>query len=276
MRRTTTLAAMSFTALLLTTGPLGCGDKDGGDSGSTADGGSSDGGSGDGGSGDGGSGDGGSGEGGAGDGGTDGGSGDGGTDGGSGDGGSGDGGSGDGGSGDGGSGDGGSGDGGSGDGGSGDGGSGDGGSGDGGSGDGGGDGGSGTSIADEGLWRVERGRVTKDPCEFADDKESEKMNLGWVSDVDFQFTGGKKDEVIYACSITGTDFTCDPNLDGDEFGGAVISSTEILSGTFSTETSMTGSVYTNVECEGDGCAEFGADFPCEIEQVVTGTWLSGR
>lgn len=120
--------------------------------------------------------------------------------------------------------------------------------------------------------------LEEDSCELfegefdPEDVADEDMSITYNSD-DKSLTVkmGDEDTTEWACTLDGQAFTCTPNTQTEADGGVTVTYTYDLSGEFTEENVASFAMTLTFDCEGEGCAQAGLDFPCTAQIAGTAT-----
>lgn len=128
----------------------------------------------------------------------------------------------------------------------------------------------------EGDWTASPLTVTEDSCGFSDmegsEEESGIANLTLNADGSYTFL--VDEEMSFSCALEGMELACEPVSEIEEDEGVTFTYTYNVGLSFSSETSLDGSMGMDFTCEGEGCTlmeESGMTFPCSIAGEFTAT-----
>ena len=137
----------------------------------------------------------------------------------------------------------------------------------------------------EGLWNSGEMTISNDSCgifdgeeeEGQDEEENAPVTLTMVDATTFTISDA---DMSISCTLSGMDFTCDPMTEENDFSGdgmvAVLTMSMTPTGTFTSTTAGDLTNQISYTCEGDDCAGFGINFPCEASNKQSTQFLFGR
>lgn len=138
-----------------------------------------------------------------------------------------------------------------------------------------------TSIEpQDGSWTMTALETTEDTCGMEEgdtgsaDNDSDPLTL--TNNADGTFSLAIDEDITFTCSLSGSDFTCDPVVMSEEDAemNMTFNQTFNLSGMFSSNTALDANVDIEMSCEGEGCAmleQFGMTMPCNMVGTFSAT-----
>lgn len=124
----------------------------------------------------------------------------------------------------------------------------------------------GAFAPDEGVWAASSTVVTSDSCGLYADStlESDPITITVVGASTFIVDTGTGE---IECTLSGMDFTCEAVVATNDLSAdgidAIITSTDVPGGSFTSATAGTVVFDQSLECDGADCTAF--DFPCSAE-----------
>ncbi len=130
----------------------------------------------------------------------------------------------------------------------------------------------------EGGWTMTSIEFTSDTCGMEDEGDTGEVDntaaLNLTKNDDGSYTLLLDEELSFACSVSGSDFSCEPAVmtESEQDADMTFTQTFTLGGVFASNTELNGDVGMDMTCEGADCAmlaEVGFTMPCSMVGVFT-------